>query len=229
MLSFLWSGAWRIPVKISPEALAVSGLSHGHTLIALSLLWCLSLAVKVLSGYTCNSMSGQRCMCGDSQSSFFVVPSHRPYVCSWNRNRLTSACSRPTKGPSEYKQWKIAGTVGRAIQQNPNCGDSRSTRPIIVCCIAQSSFKTQSILKFYCECLAHEYSWILSLYNKLNVVAYVNTGTPHKCKKRFLFVYCLLGLCIGNKVTIWYISYRGLCIGIRITIWVCTKFHLSRI
>lgn len=36
MLSFLWSGAWRIPVKISPEALAVSGLSHGHTLIALS-------------------------------------------------------------------------------------------------------------------------------------------------------------------------------------------------
>ncbi len=32
MLSFLLSGAWRIPVKISPEALAVSGLSHGHTL-----------------------------------------------------------------------------------------------------------------------------------------------------------------------------------------------------
>lgn len=74
MLSFLWSGAWRIPVKISPEALAVSGLSHGHTLIACSRLWCLSLAVKVLIGYTCNSMSGQRCMCWDSQSSFLLSP-----------------------------------------------------------------------------------------------------------------------------------------------------------
>lgn len=74
--SFLWSGAWRIPVKISPETLAVSGLSHGHALIALSLLWCLSLAVKVLSGYTCNSMSGQRCMCGDSVIFFLLLSFH---------------------------------------------------------------------------------------------------------------------------------------------------------
>ncbi len=105
-----------------------------------------------------------RGVCVETHSHLFVVASHRAYVCSWNRNRLMSARSRPTRGSSEFKQWKIVGTVGRAVWENPDCAASRSSFSL-ECSVVCFNVSIMSKLFWLLDWLLYEQ--VLTLSNSL--------------------------------------------------------------